>query len=217
MIANLNVDKDSTGRYDFNISVDVLDIENILKKYIPIPTGMSFIKGSTDPIYDKAELDRYKNTGIKIYDTPQCPFIAPAIIKYILELSLINSHPHSDEIYNNIMLDKCSPIYDVNIHNTNADILLSTLPKSNDGRYSAMYSSIDLNNMLNIIDKIIDKFNMVINNNFRYVYSIDISRDIYIIYRYITIGEYRYNECITHKQLEKEYENELHGDTSCSY
>jgi len=207
MIANLNIDRDLTGRYDFNIQPYVLDMENIFKKYITLPNDLAFVKGRTDPIYDKSELERYKSSNIKIYDTPQCPFIAPSIIKDILELHIVSSAQDSDSLYNNKILDTKSPIYSVNVKFNITDILLTILPKN------IYYTENDISELLSIVNTIVKKFNDLISNNFRYIYSIDVSKEYFTVYRYITIGEYRYDECVYVKKIEKEYEHDLHGET----
>lgn len=211
MIANLNIDRDLTGRYDFNINSLLVDMENILKKYVVIPEGLSFIKGVSTPIYDRVELGRYEDNNIPIHNTPQCPFIAPNIVKDILEIHLVNSHPDSETIYKNKLLNKISPIYDVNRSTSNVDILTAVLTVTNHS-YDIMYSNVDLTDLLSTVNTIINKFNIAIGNNFRYIYSIDVNRESFIIYRYITIGEYRYEECNNIKQIEKEYEHDVHGN-----
>lgn len=215
MIANLNIDRDCTGRYDFNVTTELVSIEHILNKYITIPSGLSFVKGVTSPIYDRAMLSRYIDNKIEIHSVPQSPFLAPSIVKDILELNIINSNPDSSMLYVNKLLDKESLIYDNDKNRSVVDILTSVLPFNN-GNYNTMYTNEDLQSLVGLCNSIVDKFNIVIGNDFRYIYSIDITKEIFVIYKYITIGEYRYNECEFVMDIEKEYKGEhddVHGES----
>jgi len=211
MIANLNIDSDLTGRYEFDIRTLLIDMENIFKKYIVVPKGLKFVKGTPLPMYDRDVLRRHEEGAIELYDTPQCPFIAPNVIKDILEVCLINGNPRSKLLCINSVLDKESPIYDVNKDLSYTDILLSVIPTNKYG-HSVKYTNEELVVLLDIVDKIIDKFIILINNDYRYIYSIDITKEIFVVYRHVTVGEYRYSECEHTKQIEKEYENDLHGN-----
>lgn len=169
---------------ELDIDTAMSAVEDILKKYIVIPDGVSYVKGLRFPLTHRSGLDKYRKYG-SVKDSPWHPYLMVPLLKSMLEHY---QYTHTD--YGKAFIENagCSgvQVYYAPTDMAAHDLILEVVPDM---------TSEDLGEVDEIFNNVYHGFlKDVFDKNPDCIYNVDLSTNSYYLMRYIDIRAFRYME-----------------------
>lgn len=159
-------------------------VEDVLKRYIDIPNGISYVKGLRFPLSSRRDLDRYRRYG-NVSEVPWHPYLMVPLLKSMLEHYQYTHTSHGDAFIENATCPGVQ-IYYVPPTMSSHDIILDAVPS---------ITSTDLDTIDEIFN---DVYHGVLSPIYTRapndIYNVDLSTDSYYLMRYMDVRAFRYME-----------------------
>jgi len=177
---------DSEDIYVLEINEYLLQIEDIISKYIRLPDDLVFVNGVRLPVINKSEVSYLIERG-HVTNKPTMPYISAYMFKDIFTKYIIDNNPDRDLLYVNEVDDRVDHVYDVDRYTEIDDIIYSFI---ND------ITELDKDTILSLMNIIVAKHIHIVEAMPYCIYSINVDNEYMILKRLDDIRVYRYKQII---------------------